>query len=331
MTARVTGLTLLGIVVLGVMGASVLAPNLPTRQFRGYLHAPPMRPRLVDANGVHWPFVHPLRLVDRLERRYEADTSCRLPLVWFRGGRLVQLADPGDQPLLLLGSDQLGRDVFARLLHGGRASLGVAAFAVLGALLIGAMVGAVSGAAGGFVDEMLMRFADFVLVLPAICVVLAVRAVMPLVMPTGAIVLLMAGVFAAVGWPFVARGVRAIVATERQKTYALAAISIGVGPVGLVRRHLLPAAYGFLRVQATLLLPAFVLTEATLSFVGLGFAEPTASWGVMLQEASNIRGVADFPWLLSPAAAIAAVVFAVNLIARAGEGHEPLGWVLPRR
>ena len=331
MTARTIGLALLGVAVFTALAAPIVAPNAATRQFRDHLYAPPMRVHILDETGWHAPFVYPLRLADRLERRYEEDRSRRLPLAWLTNGRLVQLADPAAGPLLLLGADQLGRDVFSRLVLGARASLGVAALAALGAMILGAAVGAAAGASGGLVDEGLMRLADFVLVLPAIYVVLALRAVTPLVLPSAAVFMLMTGVFAVVGWPFVARGVRAIVAAERQKDYALAAIAIGIGPWGLVVRHLLPATYGFLAVQATLLVPAFILAEATLSFVGLGFAGPTPSWGVMLQEASNIRALADFPWLLSPAVAIGGVVLGVNLVVRAQPGNEPLAWVLRTR
>ena len=135
----------------------------------------------------------------------------------------------------------------------------------------------------------------------------------------------MAGVFTLVGWPYVARGVRAIIASERRQDYTVAAVGLGVGPLRLLTRYLLPASYGFLAVQATLLIPSFILAEATLSFVGLGFSGPTPSWGVMLQDASNVRAIADFPWVLCPAGAIVVVVLSVNLAVRAGEdGREPL-------
>jgi peptide/nickel transport system permease protein len=115
--------------------------------------------------------------------------------------------------------------------------------------------------------------------------------------------------------------VRAIVRAERSKEYAEAARAIGAGRARLLIGHLLPAARGLLAVQATLLLPAFVLAEATLSFVGLGFPERTPSWGVMLQEAAAGRLLADAPWLLAPGAAIFATVLAVNLMV----GRRPLG------
>jgi peptide/nickel transport system permease protein len=159
-----------------------------------------------------------------------------------------------------------------------------------------------------------MRVAEFVLVLPAVYVVLALRAALPLVLPSWAVFALMAGIFALVGWPWVARAVRAVVATERTKEYAAAAVSLGAGPGRVLFRHLLPACRGVVGTQAILLLPGFILAEATLSYVGLGFPETVPSWGTMLHQASNVNAIADFPWTLAPAAAIFAVTLAANLL-----------------
>jgi peptide/nickel transport system permease protein len=165
------------------------------------------------------------------------------------------------------------------------------------------------------VDEGVMRVAEFVIALPAIYVVLALRAALPLVLSPASVFWTMVGVFALVGWPVSARGVRAIVARELTEEYAEAARSIGASRTRLLLHHLLPAARGFLVVQATLLLPAFILAEATLSYIGLGFGEPTPSWGVMLQEAGRGPILAEAPWLISPAVGIVLVVLAVNLVA----------------
>jgi peptide/nickel transport system permease protein len=192
-------------------------------------------------------------------------------------------------------------------------SLGLAVFAALGALGLGALVGALSGFAGGRLDELLMRIADFVMVLPAVYVVLALRSVMPLVLSTTRVFWTISGVLALAAWPYCARGVRAIVAAERRKEYAESARAAGAGSMRILLRHLLPATRGFLAVQGTLLLPAFILAEATLSFVGLGFAEPTASWGLMLHEAARTSALSEAPWLLTPAAAIVLSVLAVHL------------------
>jgi len=158
-------------------------------------------------------------------------------------------------------------------------------------------------------------------------VVLVLRAALPLVLPAGTVFLLMRGIFVLVGWPIVARGARAIVRGEREREYVAAARSLGAGRARILVRHLLPACGGYLLVQATLLLPAFVLAEATLSYVGLGFPDAVPSWGTMLIEASNLSALTRFPWTLAPAAAICLVVLTANLVV---ERPVPLG-VLPQR
>ena len=149
--------------------------------------------------------------------------------------------------------------------------------------------------------------------LPALYVVLALRASMPLVLSTPEVFSTMVIVLALVGWPWPARGVRAVVAAERVREYAEAARALGASRTRLLLRHLLPAARGFLVVQATLLVPAFVLAEATLSFVGLGFSEPIPSWGAMLRDAGHGRAIVEAPWLLAPAIGIVFAALAVNL------------------
>ena len=280
-----------------------LAPYDSGDAFRDFLHAPPMRPELEGLT----PVVHPLVLADRLEQRFEPDSSRTVRLPW--------VEHDISAPVFLLGADDFGRDVLSRLLYGARTSIGLALVATLGAVLIGALAGAWAGYRGGWIDDVIMRLADFVLVLPVIYVVLVLRAVLPLVLPASTVFLLVSGIFVVVGWPFVAKGVRAIVAVERSREYVQAAQSLGAGPMRILARHLIPACSGHLVVQATLLLPAFILAEATLSFIGLGFPDPVASWGTMLAGAGNYNAIARFPWTLMPAAAIFAVVFATNLIA----------------
>jgi peptide/nickel transport system permease protein len=302
-----------GLLALAVLVAPSLAPYDPGRQFPGYQYAPPMRPHLVDDRGAwHRPFAYPLRLVDPIERRYVQDRT-----------RRVTMAAGGQEPWFLLGSDPLGRDVLSRLLVGARLSLGVALLSTLLALVIGGGLGSAAGYAGGWADTALMRIADLVIVLPGIYVVLALRGVLPLVLTTTQVFGALVAVLAFVGWPSAARGVRGIVLVERGSEYAEAARALGAGPWRVIVRHLLPATGGFLAVQATVLVPAFIMAEATLSFVGLGFAQPTPSWGAMLTDASAVRIAADAPWLLAPAGAIFLTVLVVHSV---GSPRDPLLW-----
>ena len=308
------GRALLILVVFVAVAAPWLAPNPPDRQFDAYLYAPPTR--------IHGTYFYPLRLISRLERRFEEVRERPVSVRWFGAGHLVSSADPND-PLLLLGADSYGRDIFSRLVYGSRASLGLAALATLATMIFGAVVGGIAGYAGGAIDEILSRFSDFVLVQPAIYVVLALRAVMPLVLPPGQVFALLVGIFALVSWPVVARGVRGIIASEREREYVTAGRAAGASPMRLLAVHLMPAARGYLTTQATLLLPAFILAEATLSYVGLGFPTSVPTWGTMLYDASNVALVGEAPWMLAPAAAIFLVVLAVNLVVQ-GSGRPPL-------
>ncbi len=207
------------------------------------------------------------------------------------------------------------------MLCGARLSLGAALLATAGALLAGALIGAAAGYAGGLLDALAMRLADFVIVLPVVYVVLALRAAMPLTLSPAHVFWTMVVVMASAGWPYAARGVRAIVIAERRKEYAEAARAIGAGRARILLRHLLPATSGFLAAQATLLLPAFIIAEATLSFVGLGFPESSPSWGVMLPDAADTHALTQAPWLLAPAGAIVLSVLALHL---AGEKRNPV-------
>src|SRR5450759_4978630 len=148
---------------------------------------------------------------------------------------------------------------WSRVLVGARLSLGVALLSTVLALLIGAFVGAAAGYAGGWVDATLMRVADLVIVLPGIYVVLALRGVLPLVLTTTQVFTALVGVLALVGWPSVARGVRGIILVEGRSEYAEAARALGAGSWRVIARHLLPATRGFLGVQATVLVPAFIM------------------------------------------------------------------------
>jgi peptide/nickel transport system permease protein len=298
---------LLALLALVALVAPWCAPYDPVLTHRAFLFAPPMPPRVIGDAGLQAPFIYPVVLADRLSQTYEEDRARTQPLPWFA---------PTDaaSPSFLLGADSFGRDVLSRILHGARRSIGLGLAATMGAVFLGVCIGGAAAYRGGLLDDLLMRVADFVLVLPVIYVVLVLRTVMPLVLPESIIFLTMTTIFALVGWPFVARGVRAIVSAEREREYVLAAHSLGASGPRVFVRHLLPACGSYLLAQATLLLPAFILAEATLSYVGLGFREGTPTWGTMLADAADVNVMTRFPWMLAPAAAIFGVTLAANVI-----------------
>ena len=318
------GALLLLVAAVSAAGAPFIAPHTADARYPGLLNAPPTSVHIRDASG-RWrlPFIYPWTRVSQLEQRYEANETTPVPLVWFADGHLVRSTDESRAPVLLLGADSFGRDVFSRLMFGARISLALAVAAAIGAVCMGALAGGIAGYAGGLVDDAVMRLSDFILVLPLMYVLLALRAAMPMVLPSTQVFILLLAIFALVGAPSIARGVRAIVRSERALDYSAAAVSLGATHARLLVRHLLPATRGFIVVQVTMLVPAFVVGEATLSYVGFGFPEGVASWGTMLSDASNIRAFADFPWLLSPAAAIFLVVLGLNLVLQGGRVRTP--------
>ena len=179
--------------------------------------------------------------------------------------------------------------------------------------MLGLLVGLIAGYAGGAVDALAMRAAELVLVLPVLYVVLAARATLPDTLPASTVFALTTTVLTLLGWPMVARGVRAIVAREAMTEFAVAARAMGASPLRIVWHHLAPATLGFLRTQALQLVPAAILAETTLSFAGLGFSPNAPSWGTLLHDAADIAVVVDAPWLLAAAGAVVAVVLAINL------------------
>ena len=315
---RRAGFVLLCVVVTASLAAPWLAPNDPNTRFSDLTYAPPTRVHLSGNESVL--YIYAPRLINRLERRFEEDRARQVPVRFLRDGRLLSADRQGGAPLLLLGADGYGRDIFSRLLFGGRATLAVALIATLGAAWVGTLIGGISGNAGRWLDGALSRLSEFVLVLPTIYVALALRAVMPLVLTPTEVFVLLVAIFTLLGWPVVARGVRAIVLAEREREYVVAARAAGAASGRVLIHHLLPAARGYVLTQASLLLPAFILAESTMSFVGLGFPQDVATWGTMLQDAVTVALLGDAPWTLAPAVAIFIVVLSVNLMARA---HAP--------
>ncbi|HEV2800737.1 MAG TPA: ABC transporter permease [Pyrinomonadaceae bacterium] len=222
---------------------------------------------------------------------------------------------PASQRVYLLGTDEFGRDRLSRLLMASRFSLTVGPLGTLLAGVLGIFLGCVSGYAGRRVDAFLMRAADAMLALPDLVLILAARAAFPLVLPPTRAGLLLVAIFIAIGWAEMARLARGLVLGLREREFVLAAVSLGLTETRILFRHILPNASRPLVVQLSLMLPAFLLAETALSFLGVGVQEPAASWGNMLMAASNLTLLARQPFvLLTPAFAIFLFVLGVRLL-----------------
>ena len=318
MIARRAGIGLIFFLAALIVLGDRVSPNSATEQFHDSAWAPPM-PLRTTGGGL---FAHPLRLSDRLARTFNEDTARRIDVDLFSRGRVLSTAADPAQPLLLLGGDALGRDILARVAGAARWSLGVAVAGALLSILVGTLFGALAAGGGRLADRLVVLSSTALASLPVVYIVLALRAALPLVMTPGDVFIALALLFGLVGWPVTAWGVRGILLRERALDYAAAARAAGASRSRVMFVHLLPAAAGFLLTQFLILVPGFLISEVTLSFLGLGFPEPTPSWGTMLQDASNVRVIADAPWMLAPAAAIALTSIALHLAA--GARRDPL-------
>jgi peptide/nickel transport system permease protein len=331
---------LTGLLGLSALLAGFIAPYDYRSQDRQAIKAPPSRLHFRDAEGrFHLrPFIHPRRLIDRATGQYEEDFSRSYPLSFFVRGEETRLvfglktsmhlfginAD-GVEPELnsstlrppkfyLLGADQLGRDIFSRLVYGSRASLTIAFLSLFGAVFIGLLIGCLAGYYGGPVDALLMRFTELVDSVPVIFLVLMLRSALPLDLPAEKSLLVLTAIFISVSWTGVARLTRGAVLSLKTREFVLGAIAAGAGHLRVLRQHILPSALTPAIIQATLIVPAFILGEAALSFLGVGIQEPEPSWGNMLAATQDLTVLTSSPWMLSPGGAIFLTALLLNVL-----------------
>jgi peptide/nickel transport system substrate-binding protein len=298
-------------VVVGLAG--FVSPYDPTSQDRSSPYAPPTALHMMDARGeLHSPFVYAQVPDPNDPAAYINDTSRRFPVQLLANDHLLSVDAPAR--LSLLGTDGFGRDVFSRVLHGGRVSLAAGLLATLCALLVGMTLGTLAGFFGGFLDRIVMRAADVFMALPWIYLLFAVRAALPLHIDTRATFLMLVAVLGVVGWARPARMIRGIVLSARERTYVRAAEGFGASSWYLLWRHIMPHTYGLVLTQASVLIPQYLLAEVALSFLGLGIGEPTASWGGMLGTLQQYHVLTSYWWMLAPAAALATIALAYHAL-----------------
>jgi peptide/nickel transport system permease protein len=295
---------------------------------RRYFH-PPHDIHWIDAEGrFHLrPFVRQTRLANPSAFTYEEVPGADRPIRFFvRGaeysllGGLVRSnlhlfgVEDGDR-IYLLGTDSFGRDEFSRLLYGGQVSLTVGLVGILISFSLGLLLGGISGYFGGFTDSAIMRTTELLLSIPSLYLIIALRAVFPIDLPSQQVYLGIVAILAFIGWAGLARVIRGLVLSIRRNEYVTAAEALGVSRFRIITRHILPNTWSFVIVAATISVPGYILGEVVLSFLGVGVQEPASSWGNMLNQARSIRALTSFPWLLYvPGLAIFLTVMAFNFL-----------------
>jgi peptide/nickel transport system permease protein len=216
--------------------------------------------------------------------------------------------------VFLFGSDKFGRDILGRIFVGARISLALALFATFIIVLVGATVGIISGYYGGWVDNVIQRSIEFLQSFPALPLWMALAAVIPITWDQRLVFVSMSTIFALLGWTQLARQVRGSVLALRETDFILAAREMGASDRRIIFRHLFPNCLSHIIVIATLTIPAIILSESFLSFLGIGIQEPLVSWGTMMREAQNLQTLGSNPWLMWPAAFIVIAVVSFNFL-----------------
>jgi peptide/nickel transport system permease protein len=302
--------------------APFLSPSIPSAQNLQRTYHPPTA--LIWQNGRLC--VQRYKLVDPSTASYQPLPNEAIPLQWFSKGVSYKFlglipADrhlftiPNSDPIFILGSDATGRDVFTRLLYGAGISLSIGLIGVALTSFLGLTIGGLAGYLGGWPDTLAMRLTEFLMAVPGLYLLLALRAALSSRFPSDATFLLIVVILSALGWAGTARVVRGLVLSLRERPFILAANILGQRPWTILFRHLLPNTFSYLIVAATLSVPGYILGEAALSFLGLGIQEPASSWGLMLGQAQDIKiFMLNFWWLLTPGLAIILTVIAFNLL-----------------
>ena len=326
------GLSVLALLHLAVLVPGFFAPYDPAEQDRSLSFAPPTAIHFKAHDG-SWrlrPFIYSVTATD--DGNYAEQSGPEYPLRFFVRAAPYRLFGiipcaihlvgvDAQATFLLIGADRYGRDQFSRLLYGGQISLFAGLLAAALSLSLGAILGIVAGFYGKWIDDGLMRLAELFLALPWLYLLFAVRAFLPLAVSPTTTFFLVVIIIGLVGWVRPARLVRGIVLSAKERKYVLAARGFGASNLYLLRRHIVPETYSVLLTQATLLIPQFILAEVTLSFLGLGIAEPVPSWGNMLSSLQQYHVLVSYWWMFLPGLALAVVFLGYFSVADALEKH----------
>ena len=318
------------LILLGILGAfaDFFAPYGPTERDRDYVYGPPQLIHFWDHNGFSFrPFVYALK-TERdpitLRKIATVDPETRRYLSFFVEGAPYRLLGtiPGDIRLFgvedgmihLFGTDGLGRDLFSRTLFATGTSLSIGVLGVLVAFVLALIIGGIAGYFVGWIDYGIQRLTEIIRVIPVIPLYMGLAAAFPKEWSNIQVYFAMTLVLGVVGWPTLARRIRGHLLSQRNEDYVIAARLAGASASRIIGRHLLPSFTSYIIVDLVITFPYTILSETALSFIGLGLRPPSVSWGILLQEAQNIRAIEQAPWLFIPAAFVVVAVLAFTIL-----------------
>ena len=327
------GAVVLLLIFLVVAFCEFIAPFSPIAFTPRYTYAPPQRLHLLDRDEsgglVFRPYVNGYKVtIDKaaLRRVFVVDETLKYRVgffvksepyaMWGLFTLETKLFGPLDRgnPMFLLGADRLGRDLFSRIVYGTRISMSIGLIGVTLSLLLGVVLGGISGYYGGRVDHVIQRVIEFILSLPTTPLWLGLAAAMPPTWPPLRVYLCITIILSLIGWTSLARVVRGRFLSLRNEDFVVAARLDGASEPRIIFRHIAPSFVSHIIAEVSLAIPNMILAETALSFLGLGLQPPIVSWGVLLQEAQNIRAIATAPWLFCPGIAVIVAVLALNFV-----------------
>jgi len=323
------------VIVLGLLyGSAVfagfLAPYSYKNEARNYSYCPPTSLHFTDDGRLTWPYIHGIRLSfnEYYQRVYTVNPEQKYSLRLFAKGDEYKIFGliPSRHHLFgveeggrfyLLGADARGRDLLSRLLYGARISLSIGLIGVLISFSIGLIVGGISGYYGGHVDNILMRVCEMFMMVPGFYLLLALRAAVPDNFSSVQVYFSIILILSFIGWAGLARIIRGMCLSLRERDYVLAAKSLGLSNFQIILRHILPHTLSYSIFAVMLSIPGYILGESALSLIGLGIQDPFASWGNMLSDAMSIIRIKFAPWILWPAFFIFLTVLCFNVVGNA--------------
>ncbi|MEE4193922.1 MAG: ABC transporter permease [Anaerolineae bacterium] len=327
--AAVISLYVLALFYFVIIFAEFFAPYEFNTRIQNMGFAPPQAIHIRDSEGrFRLPFTYALkqeRNMDTYLYEYVNDTSQIYPLKFFVKGHPYKLlglfetdihflgVEEGGT-LLLLGTDQLGRDMFSRVLVGGRISLTVGLIGVVLTIILGSFLGTVSGYYGGWVDNVIQRIAELLRAFPTLPLWMTLTTALPREWPSHYIYFGIVTVLAIIGWTGLAREIRGKVMAFRNTDFVLAAEAQGASTLRIIFLYMIPNMVSHIMVIATLSIPGMILGESALSYLGLGIQPPMTSWGLMMAQAQKIEVMKNYPWLMLPGVFLFVVVLAFNFL-----------------